>query len=129
MGAAKSKPKELGQRSRSLDDGTGGHHHSPNQSSFTPNRSPPGDGTRPGTQPNIINAEQALFGGVNSNNSITSPQRVGALSGNAARSDQRPYASAFADFRYYSVNGYGPRHLKSELTKQFCAGKHALYLL
>uniref|UniRef100_A0A8C1TUP9 Tyrosine-protein kinase n=2 Tax=Cyprinus carpio TaxID=7962 RepID=A0A8C1TUP9_CYPCA len=81
MGGTKSKPKELSQRSQSLDDGTGGHHHSPNQSSFTPNRSPPGDGTRPGTQPNIINAEQALFGGVNSNNSITSPQRVGALSG------------------------------------------------
>ncbi|XP_058618439.1 proto-oncogene tyrosine-protein kinase Src isoform X2 [Onychostoma macrolepis] len=81
MGGAKSKPKELGQRSRSLDDGTGGHHHSPNQSSFTPNRSPPVDGTRRGTQPNIINAEQALFGGVNSNNSITSPHRVGTLSG------------------------------------------------
>ncbi|XP_042605984.1 proto-oncogene tyrosine-protein kinase Src isoform X1 [Cyprinus carpio] len=81
MGGTKSKPKELSQRSQSLDDGTGGHHHSPNQSSFTPNRSPPGDGTRPGTQPNIINAEQALFGGVNSNNSITSPHRIGTLSG------------------------------------------------
>uniref|UniRef100_A0A9J8D721 Tyrosine-protein kinase n=1 Tax=Cyprinus carpio carpio TaxID=630221 RepID=A0A9J8D721_CYPCA len=81
MGAAKSKPKELGQRSRSLDDGTGGHHHSPNQSSFTPNRSPPVDGTRRGTQPNIISAEQALFGGVNSNNSTTSPHRIGTLSG------------------------------------------------
>ncbi|XP_016134702.1 proto-oncogene tyrosine-protein kinase Src isoform X1 [Sinocyclocheilus grahami] len=81
MGGTKSKPKELGQRSRSLDDGTGGHHHSPKQSSFTPNRSPPVDGTRHGTQPNIINAQQALFGGVNSNNSITSPHRVGTLSG------------------------------------------------
>ncbi|XP_016354212.1 proto-oncogene tyrosine-protein kinase Src-like [Sinocyclocheilus anshuiensis] len=81
MGGTKSKPKELGQRSRSLDDGTGGHHHSPKQSSFTPNRSPPVDGTRRGTQPNIINAQQALFGGVNSNNSITSPHRVGTLSG------------------------------------------------
>ncbi|XP_016426989.1 proto-oncogene tyrosine-protein kinase Src-like isoform X3 [Sinocyclocheilus rhinocerous] len=81
MGGTKSKPKELGPRSRSLDDGTGGHHHSPNQSSFTPNRSPPVDGSRRGTQPNIISAEQALFGGVNSNNSITSPHRVGTLSG------------------------------------------------
>lgn len=118
MGAAKSKPKELGQRSRSLDDGTGGHHHSPNQSSFTPNRSPPVDGTRRGTQPNIISAEQALFGGVNSNNSTTSPHRIGTLSGNAARSDQCPYTSAFADFQYYSVNGFGPRHLKGELAEQ-----------
>lgn len=117
MGGTKSKPKELSQRSRSLDDGTGGPHHSPNQSSFTPNRSPPVDGTRRGTQPNIINAEQALFGGVNSNESITTPHRVGTLSGNAARADHHPYASAFADFRYYSVNGYEPRHLKSELTK------------
>ncbi|RXN08282.1 proto-oncogene tyrosine- kinase Src isoform X1 [Labeo rohita] len=81
MGGTKSKPKELGQRSQSLDDGTGGHHRSPNQSAFTPNRSPPVDGTRRDTQPNIINAEQALFGGVNSTNSITSPHRVGTLSG------------------------------------------------
>lgn len=88
MGGAKSKPKELGQRSRSLDDGTGGHHSSPNQSSFTPNRSPPVDGTRRGTQP-LINAEQALFGGVISTpNSITSPQRGGMLAGNAPRSDR-----------------------------------------
>lgn len=82
MGATKSKPKEIGQRSRSLDDGNGGHHHSPNQSSFTPTRSPAVDGTRRGTQPNIINAEQALFGGVSSTtNSITSPHR-GTLAGN-----------------------------------------------
>ncbi|XP_059397346.1 proto-oncogene tyrosine-protein kinase Src isoform X1 [Carassius carassius] len=81
MGGTKSKPKDLGHRSRSLDDGSGGHHHSPNQSSFTPNRSPPVDGPRRGTQPNIICAEQALFGGVNSNNSTTSPHRVGTLSG------------------------------------------------
>ncbi len=32
MGGTKSKPKEPSQRSRSLDDGTGGQHHSPNQS-------------------------------------------------------------------------------------------------
>ncbi|XP_051962367.1 proto-oncogene tyrosine-protein kinase Src isoform X1 [Xyrauchen texanus] len=76
MGGTKSKPKELGQRSRSLDDGTGGHNHSLNQSSFTPNRSPTVDGTRRGTQTKIINAEQALFGGVNStDNSISSPHR------------------------------------------------------
>ncbi|XP_005174187.1 proto-oncogene tyrosine-protein kinase Src isoform X3 [Danio rerio] len=83
MGGVKSKPKELGQRSRSLDDGTGGHHHhTPNPTSFTPNRSPPVEGSRRGTQPNIINAEQALFGGVNSTtNSITSPNRIGILGG------------------------------------------------
>ncbi|XP_077074995.1 proto-oncogene tyrosine-protein kinase Src isoform X3 [Siphateles boraxobius] len=79
MGGAKSKPKELNQRSRSLDDGTGGHHSSPNPSSFTPNRSPPVDGSRRGTQP-MINAEQALFGGVIST-TITSPNRGGMLAG------------------------------------------------
>ncbi|XP_067301725.1 proto-oncogene tyrosine-protein kinase Src isoform X1 [Pseudorasbora parva] len=79
MGGAKSKPKEISQRSRSLDDGTGVHHSSPNQSSFTPNRSPPVDGTRRGTQP-IINPVQDLFGGViSTNNSITSPNRGGML--------------------------------------------------
>ncbi|CAM4676246.1 unnamed protein product [Leuciscus chuanchicus] len=79
MGGAKSKPKDLSQRSRSLDDGTGGHHSSPNPSSFTPNRSPPVDGSRRGTQP-MINAEQALFGGVIST-TITSPNRGGMLAG------------------------------------------------
>lgn len=86
MGATKSKPKETGQRSRSLDDGNGGHHHSPNQSSFTPSRSPAVDGTRRGTQPSIINAE--LFGGISSTtNSITSPHR-GMLAGNTPQSVQ-----------------------------------------
>ncbi|KAA0706635.1 Proto-oncogene tyrosine-protein kinase [Triplophysa tibetana] len=79
MGATKSKPKETSQRSRSLDDGNGGHHNSPNQTSFTPSRSPAVDGTRRGTQPSIINAE--LFGGISSTtNSITSPHR-GLLAG------------------------------------------------
>ncbi|TRY95675.1 hypothetical protein DNTS_026203 [Danionella cerebrum] len=83
MGGTKSKPKELGQRSRSLDDGSGGHlHQSPNPASFTPSRSPAVDGSRRGTQPSIINPGPVLFGGVDSSsNSITSPHRSGVLAG------------------------------------------------
>ncbi|XP_072512493.1 proto-oncogene tyrosine-protein kinase Src isoform X2 [Salminus brasiliensis] len=85
MGGTKSKPKEPGQRSRSLDGtiGTGGggsgnagaHPHL----SLTPNRSPTVDGTRPGVQPIHNSAELALFGGVDSStNSITSPHHCAA---------------------------------------------------
>ncbi|XP_023690792.1 proto-oncogene tyrosine-protein kinase Src isoform X1 [Paramormyrops kingsleyae] len=85
MGATKSKPKELGQRSRSLDGtigpcGGGGHHLSPGPQSLTPTRSPGRDGTRRGTQPLVSNAELALFGGVDHPGTITSPHR-GQLAG------------------------------------------------
>uniref|UniRef100_A0A3B1ILU1 Tyrosine-protein kinase n=1 Tax=Astyanax mexicanus TaxID=7994 RepID=A0A3B1ILU1_ASTMX len=83
MGGTKSKPKEPGQRSRSLDGtissgsgggNAGGHPHT----TLTPNRSPTVDGTRPGVQA-TPNAELALFGGVDSsNNSITSPHHCAA---------------------------------------------------
>lgn len=82
MGGHKSKPKDVGQRSRSLDGnlssggGAGGHHHSSNQQSLTPNRSPTVDGgLGGGGQSMANNAELALFGGVD-NNSLTSPNRI-----------------------------------------------------
>uniref|UniRef100_W5M2U8 Tyrosine-protein kinase n=1 Tax=Lepisosteus oculatus TaxID=7918 RepID=W5M2U8_LEPOC len=81
MGATKSKPKDPGQRSRSLD-GTigivGSYHpsHSPVQQTLTPNRSPAAEGSRRGNQSLTSNAELVLFGGVDSSIGITSPQRV-----------------------------------------------------
>lgn len=81
MGGHKSKPKDVGQRSRSLDanlssgGGAGGHHHNSNQQSLTPNRSPTVDGGLGGGQSMSNNAELALFGGVD-NNSLTSPNRI-----------------------------------------------------
>ncbi|XP_070814449.1 proto-oncogene tyrosine-protein kinase Src-like isoform X1 [Chaetodon trifascialis] len=92
MGAGKSKPKEPGQRSMSLDGtiGTGsdsGHfnHLSPAQQTQTPNRSPAvGTGRRapPGHHQlaPTNTPESALFGGVDHTGTITSPQR-GPLSG------------------------------------------------
>lgn len=83
MGGHKSKPKDVGQRSRSLDGnlssggGAGGHHHNSNQQALTPNRSPTVDGGLGGGggQSMSNNAELALFGGVDSN-SLTSPNRI-----------------------------------------------------
>ncbi|XP_029132363.1 proto-oncogene tyrosine-protein kinase Src isoform X1 [Labrus bergylta] len=91
MGAGKSKPKEPGQRSMSLDGtiGTGSdsghfHHLGPAQQTQTPNRSPAvGTGRRghQGHQHAPTNTpELALFGGVDHTGTITSPQR-GPLSG------------------------------------------------
>lgn len=81
MGGSKSKPKDVGQRTRSLDGnlsfggGAGGHHLNSNQQSMTPNRSPTVDGGLSGNQSLANNAELALFGGVD-NNSVTSPNRI-----------------------------------------------------
>lgn len=81
MGGNKSKPKDAGQRSRSLDaalspgGGAGALHHNSNQQSLTPNRSSTTDGGLGGGQSMANNAELALFGGVD-NNSLTSPNRV-----------------------------------------------------
>lgn len=92
MGAAKSKPKEPGQRSMSLDGtiGTGSdsghfHHLGPAQQTQTPNRSPAVGAGRRGPQGQHQQAptntpELALFGGVDHTSTITSPQR-GPLSG------------------------------------------------
>ncbi|XP_035517657.1 proto-oncogene tyrosine-protein kinase Src-like [Morone saxatilis] len=92
MGAGKSKPKEPGQRSMSLDGtiGTGSdsghfHHLGPAQQTQTPNRSPAVGTGRRGHQGQHQHAptntpELALFGGVDHTGTITSPQR-GPLSG------------------------------------------------
>uniref|UniRef100_A0A4W5KS05 Tyrosine-protein kinase n=1 Tax=Hucho hucho TaxID=62062 RepID=A0A4W5KS05_9TELE len=91
MGAGKSKPKEPGQRSLSLDGtiGTGsdsGHHHhhlNSAQQTQTPNRSPAVGGARHGHHPGHAptnTPELALFGGVDHTGSITSPHR-GPLAG------------------------------------------------
>ena len=87
MGGSKSKPKDVGQRTRSLDGnlssggGAGGHHLSVNQQSLTPNRSPTVDGGLSGNSSMANNAELALFGGVD-NNSVTSPNRITLSGGN-----------------------------------------------
>ncbi|KAM8864703.1 proto-oncogene tyrosine-protein kinase Src isoform 1-T1 [Spinachia spinachia] len=81
MGGSKSKPKDVGQRTRSLEGnlgsggGVGGHHLSANQQSLTPNRSPTMEGGLGGNQPMTNNAEMTLFGGVD-NNTLTSPNRI-----------------------------------------------------
>ncbi|XP_053172763.1 proto-oncogene tyrosine-protein kinase Src-like isoform X3 [Scomber japonicus] len=91
MGAGKSKPKEPGQRSMSLDGtiGTGSdsghfHHLGPAQQTQTPNRSPAvGTGRRGQGQHQHAptnTPELALFGGVDHTGTVTSPQR-GPLSG------------------------------------------------
>lgn len=92
MGAGKSKPKEPGARSMSLDGtiGTGSdsghfHHLNPAQQTQTPNRSPAVGTGRRGHQGQHQHAptntpELVLFGGVDHTGTITSPQR-GPLSG------------------------------------------------
>ncbi|XP_035634418.1 proto-oncogene tyrosine-protein kinase Src-like isoform X1 [Oncorhynchus keta] len=89
MGVGKSKPKEPGQRSLSLDGtiGTGldsmRHHLSPAQQTQTPNRSPAVGGMRRGHHPGHAptnTPELALFGGVDHTGSIISPHR-GPLAG------------------------------------------------
>lgn len=84
MGGNKSKPRELGQHSRSLDGtvsmnsgggSTVGHHLNSCQQNFTPNRTPAVDGSRHGAQSIPNNADLSLFGGVESMNSLMSPLR------------------------------------------------------
>ncbi|XP_015228618.1 PREDICTED: proto-oncogene tyrosine-protein kinase Src-like, partial [Cyprinodon variegatus] len=81
MGGSKSKPKDVGQRTRSLDSnnssggGAGGHHHGSAQQSATPNRSPTVDTGLSNNQSLTNNAELTLFGGVD-NNSVSSSNRL-----------------------------------------------------
>lgn len=81
MGGSKSKPKDAGHRTRSLDGnlnsggGAGGHHLNSTQQAFTPNRSPTADGGLGGNQTMGNTPELALFGGVD-NNAVTSPNRL-----------------------------------------------------
>ncbi|XP_061112933.1 proto-oncogene tyrosine-protein kinase Src isoform X2 [Conger conger] len=84
MGGTKSKPKDLGQRSRSVDGGISGvssHHLAPAQHTTTPNHSPAMEHSRHAAHPATNNAELALFGGVDPMGGITSPHRGGPLAG------------------------------------------------
>lgn len=78
MGASKSKPKDEGKRTRSLEGnlssggGAGSHHLNSNQQSLTPNRSPTMDSGLMGNQSMGNTAELSLFGGVDSNNVTSS---------------------------------------------------------
>ncbi|KAM4737741.1 proto-oncogene tyrosine-protein kinase Src isoform 1-T1 [Anableps anableps] len=81
MGGSKSKPKDVGQRTRSLDSnissggGAGSHHHNSAQQSATPSRSPTVDTDLSNNQSMTNNAGLALFGGVD-NNSVSSSNRI-----------------------------------------------------
>uniref|UniRef100_A0A3Q1JWD1 Tyrosine-protein kinase n=1 Tax=Anabas testudineus TaxID=64144 RepID=A0A3Q1JWD1_ANATE len=78
MGASKSKPRDEGKRTRSLEGnlssggGAGSHHLNSTQQSLTPNRSPTMDSGLIGNQSVGNKAELTLFGGVDSNNVTSS---------------------------------------------------------
>lgn len=80
MGATKSKPKDPGQRSRSLDGTIGlgsssGHHFSSGPRTQTPDQSPAvGTGRRSNMYHTNV-AEHQLFGGADHTASVTSPIR------------------------------------------------------
>uniref|UniRef100_A0A3Q2V657 Tyrosine-protein kinase n=1 Tax=Haplochromis burtoni TaxID=8153 RepID=A0A3Q2V657_HAPBU len=86
MGGSKSKSKDVGQRTRSLDGnlssggGAGGHHLNSTQQSLTPNRSPTVDAGLSGNQSMANTAELTLFGGVD-NNSVTSSNCIARAGG------------------------------------------------
>lgn len=106
MGGSKSKPKDVGQRTRSLDGnlssggGAGGHYLNSNQQSLTPNRSPTVDGGLGGNSSMANNAELALFGGVD-NNSVTSPNRITLTGGDPPRlEDSAAWVCTTAGFNH-----------------------------
>ncbi|KAJ3586080.1 hypothetical protein NHX12_012481 [Muraenolepis orangiensis] len=90
MGGSKSKAKDAGQRTHSVDDnltvagggGSGGPHLNTNPQSAAPNRNPlAGDGSAMrGSQPSGNKPELALFGGVDTSNAA-SPNNRCTLSG------------------------------------------------
>lgn len=80
MGATKSKPKDPGQRSLSLDGTIGmgsssGHHFNSGPQTQTPNRSPAVGTSRRSNTYHTNSAEHQLFGGADHMASITSPIR------------------------------------------------------
>ncbi|XP_064155261.1 proto-oncogene tyrosine-protein kinase Src isoform X2 [Anguilla rostrata] len=84
MGGNKSKPKDSGQRSRSLDGEIspgGGHHLGPAQHALAPSRSPAAEHNRHGSQAVANNAGPSLFGGVDLMGGNTSLNRGGPLAG------------------------------------------------
>ncbi|TSU50025.1 Proto-oncogene tyrosine-protein kinase Src [Bagarius yarrelli] len=82
MGASKSKPKDPGQRSLSLDGTIGmgsssGHHFNSGPHTQTPNRSPGVGTSRRSNTHHTNSAEHQLFGGADHMAGITSPIRAG----------------------------------------------------
>lgn len=93
MGSNKSKPKDASQRRRSLEPaenthgggGGGGGGGGAFPSSQTPSKPASSDGHRgPNTAFAPAAAEPKLFGGFNSSDTVTSPQRAGPLAGQCA---------------------------------------------
>nr|KAF6472608.1 SRC proto-oncogene, non-receptor tyrosine kinase [Molossus molossus] len=93
MGSNKSKPKDASQRRRSLEPaenahGGGGGGAFP--TSQTPSKPASTDGHRgPNTAFSPAAAEPKLFGGFNSSDTVTSPQRAGPLAGQSTCSARR----------------------------------------
>lgn len=81
MGSSKSKPKDPSQRRRSLESAENAHHGG-YPSSQTPSKTPVPDPHRtPNRSFGSMAAEPKLFGGFNTSDTVTSPQRSGALAG------------------------------------------------
>ncbi|XP_057679271.1 proto-oncogene tyrosine-protein kinase Src isoform X1 [Corythoichthys intestinalis] len=81
MGTSKSKPKDTGPRTVSLDanlssGGSGGLHHNSAQQSLTPSRSATVEGGLSGNHSVSNKAELALFGGVDSGSLNSSSSRI-----------------------------------------------------
>ncbi|XP_045688864.1 proto-oncogene tyrosine-protein kinase Src isoform X3 [Phyllostomus hastatus] len=85
MGSNKSKPKDASQRRRSLEPAEnthGGGSGGAFPTSQTPSKPASADGHRgPNTAFSPAAAEPKLFGGFNSSDTVTSPQRAGPLAG------------------------------------------------
>lgn len=84
MGSNKSKPKDASQRRRSLEpaENTHGGGGGAFPTSQTPSKPASADGHRgPSTAFPSAAAEPKLFGGFNSSDTVTSPQRAGPLAG------------------------------------------------
>ncbi|NWX49800.1 SRC kinase, partial [Steatornis caripensis] len=81
MGSSKSKPKDPSQRRRSLEP-TDNAHHGGYPASQTPSKASAPDAHRtPSRSFGTMAAESKLFGGFNTSDTVTSPQRAGALAG------------------------------------------------
>ncbi|XP_040432386.1 proto-oncogene tyrosine-protein kinase Src isoform X2 [Cygnus olor] len=81
MGSSKSKPKDPSQRRRSLEPADSAHHGG-YPASQTPSKTAAPDAHRtPSRSFGTMAAESKLFGGFNTSDTVTSPQRSGALAG------------------------------------------------
>ncbi|KAF4793331.1 Proto-oncogene tyrosine-protein kinase Src [Turdus rufiventris] len=81
MGSSKSKPKDASQRRRSLDPPENSQHGG-YPASQTPSKAAAPDAHRtPSRSFGTMAAESKLFGGFNTSDTVTSPQRAGALAG------------------------------------------------